>query len=246
MKQPVGVQRVNRVALHMLAAMVGAATVVAACQSGAPAAAQAGGDQPTSMPTVAGDTPGGQPLAAPPPPGMDFAIFAGGCFWCMEGPFEAQAGVVEVLSGYTGGTELNPTYEQVGRSATGHAEAVRVVFDPTVVSYAQLVEVFWQTHDPTDAGGQFADRGAQYRPAIFVNSDAQRAAAEASRAALIESGRFEDPVVVPVEAAGAFWVAEDYHQDYYRTHADRYSRYRVGSGRHAFLERVWGTDIGAH
>jgi len=160
----------------------------------------------------------------------------------MEGPFEHLDGVVEVLAGYTGGEEPHPTYEQVSSGTTGHAEAVRVVYDPDVVSYDTLLDTYWRSMDPTDAGGQFADRGSQYRPAIFVFNDAQRAAAEASKAALEASGRFDRPIIVPIEDAGPFWVAEDYHQDYYLTHPDRYQRYREGSGRAAFLRRVWGDD----
>jgi methionine-S-sulfoxide reductase len=170
------------------------------------------------------------------------AIFAGGCFWCMEGPFEAVDGVSEVLSGYTGGDEPNPTYREVGSGRTGHTEAVRVVYDPTVVGYAALLDVFWRSFDPTDAGGQFADRGPQYRPAIFVTTAEERAAAERSRANLEASGRFDAPIVVPVADAGPFWVAEDYHQDYYRTNPDHSRRYRRGSGREAFLQEHWGDD----
>jgi methionine-S-sulfoxide reductase len=184
----------------------------------------------------------GQPLAEPPPEGMAVAIFAGGCFWCMEGPFEALDGVSEVLSGYTGGDEPHPTYQQVSSGRTGHAEAVRVVYDPSVVSYETLLDTYWRSMDPTDAGGQFADRGSQYRPAIFVSEAAQREAAEGSKAALEASGRFDEPIIVPIEDAGDFWVAEDYHQNYYRTHPDQYHRYRRGSGRAGFLERVWGAD----
>lgn len=187
---------------------------------------------------------GGQPLAPAPAAGLEVAHFAGGCFWCMEGPFEHLAGVREVLSGYTGGTERGPTYEEVGHGRTSHAEAVRVVFDPAQVTYEALLDVFWRSMDPTDGGGQFADRGTQYRPAIWVFSDAQRTAAEQSKAALAASGRFGEPIVVPVLDAGDFWVAEDYHQNYYRTNPDHYLRYRRGSGRVAFLERTWGQDIG--
>ena len=187
-----------------------------------------------------GDETGGQPLAQPAPEGAEVAVFAGGCFWCMEGPFEAVDGVSEVLSGYTGGAETNPTYRAVSSGLTSHTEAVRVVFDPTVVSYGELVEVFWRAMDPTDAGGQFADRGAQYRPGIFVTSAAQRVAAEASKENLQGSNPFGRPIIVPIEDAGAFWVAEAYHQDYYRTNTAHYQRYRRGSGRSAFLERYWG------
>ena len=193
------------------------------------------GNAQTSQPSSEG-----QPLADPAPEGMSVAIFAGGCFWCMEGPFEHIDGVFEVLSGYTGGVEQNPTYRQVGHGETGHTEAVRVVFDPAVTSYDALLDTFWRSMNPTDAGGQFADRGSQYRPGIFVFDDAQRQAAEASKGALEASGRFDEPIIVPIESAGDFWVAEDYHQDYYRTNPEHYRRYRRGSGRTGFLERVWG------
>ena len=187
---------------------------------------------------------GGQPLIPPAPAGLAEATFAGGCFWCMEGPFEALDGVVEVYSGYTGGPEANPTYDQVARGRTGHTEAVRVVYDPALVSYEQLLEVYWRQIDPTDPNGQFADRGAQYRPGIFTHDEAQRVAAERSREALDASGRFDRPVRVGIEPVGPFYVAEDYHQDYYRTNSVRYRQYRRGSGREGFLERAWADDPG--
>ena len=188
----------------------------------------------------------GTVAAAPAAPGEAIAIFAGGCFWCMEGPFEAKAGVSEVLSGYTGGTEPHPTYHEVGSGSTGHTEAVLVRYDPKQVTYKQLVELYWRTMNPTDAGGQFADRGTQYRPAIFVSTPEERATAEASRAELEAEKRFDEPIVVPVEQAGIFWVAEDYHQDYYKTHALNYSTYRSLSGRKGFLTKKWGIDVGSH
>lgn len=188
----------------------------------------------------------GTVAAAPAAPGEAIAIFAGGCFWCMEGPFEALSGVSEVLSGYTGGPEPHPTYHQVGGGSTGHTEAVLVRYDPKQVSYKHLVEVYWRTINPTDAGGQFADRGPQYRPAIFVSTPEERATAEASRAELEAAKRFEEPIVVPVEQAGTFWVAEDYHQDYYKTHLLNYATYRSLSGRKGFLVKKWGIDIGSH
>ena len=188
----------------------------------------------------------GTVAAAPAAPGEAIAIFAGGCFWCMEGPFEALTGVSEVLSGYTGGPELHPTYQQVGGGSTGHTEAVLVRYDPKQVTYKHLVEVYWRTMNPTDAGGPFADRGPQYRPAIFVSTAEERATAEASRAELEAAKRFEEPIVVPVEQASTFWVAEDYHQDYYKTHVLNYSTYRSLSGRKGFLTKKWGIDIGSH
>lgn len=196
---------------------------------------------PGGSPSAQESQPSGQPQADAPPEGMAVAIFAGGCFWCMEGPFEAIEGVTEVLSGYTGGPEQNPTYHDVARGRTGHTEAVRVVFDPDTVSYAQLLQAYWRAMDPTDAGGQFADRGTQYRPAIFYFDEAQRVAAEASKAEMQAEGPFAAPIIVPIQPAEPFWVAEDYHQDYYRTNADHYQRYRRGSGRSAFIERHWGS-----
>lgn len=167
------------------------------------------------------------------------AIFAGGCFWCMEGPFEKLDGVAAVVSGYAGGTVENPTYEQVCRGTTGHMEVVRVDYDPARIGYPALLETFWRQIDPTDPGGQFADRGSQYGTAIFVATDEERTAAEASKAALAASGRFARPIVTPILPAARFWPAEEYHQDYYLKNPDHYHRYRVGSGRAAFLDRVW-------
>ena len=170
------------------------------------------------------------------------ATFAGGCFWCMEKPFETVPGVSAVISGYTGGQVEDPTYKQVSRGGTGHAEAIRIHYDPSQVTYADLLEIFWRQIDPTDAGGQFVDRGDQYRSEIFVHDAAQRAAAEASRAALEASGRFSDPLVTQVTDAGPWYPAEEYHQDYYKKSPVDYQRYRAGSGRDRFLDRVWGDD----
>ena len=170
------------------------------------------------------------------------ATFAGGCFWCMEGPFEALDGVASVVSGFTGGPEVDPTYEEVASGRTGHAEAVEVRYDPSVVSYEQLLETYWRQIDPTDGGGQFADRGRQYRPAIFVHDEEQRAKAEASKRALAASGKFSEAIAVAIEPAGPFYVAEAYHQDFYRTNPGRYQRYKVGSGRAGYLERTWKNE----
>ena len=144
------------------------------------------------------------------------AIFAGGCFWCMVQPFDTYPGIEKVESGYTGGHVVNPTYEQVKAGGTGHTEAVRITFDPSVVSYADLVEIYWQQTDPTDAFGQFQDHGDNYRPVIFVKDEEQRAIAQASKDALANSGRFTDPIVTTIEDAQPFYVAEDYHQDFYK------------------------------
>jgi peptide-methionine (S)-S-oxide reductase len=168
------------------------------------------------------------------------ATLAGGCFWCLEGPLEAVRGVGEVYSGYTGGALEHVTYQQIGRGDTGHVEAVRVVYDPTQVTYAQLLDVFVHNIDPTQDDGQFCDRGAQYRSAIFVANSEERAAAnEALRAA---GARLGVRVVTEVRDAGPFWLAEDYHQDFYRTHAAHYQRYRAGCGRDARLEALWGSS----
>ncbi len=171
---------------------------------------------------------------------LETATFAGGCFWCMEPPFEKLDGVVDVVSGYSGGPEPDPTYEQVASGRTGHAEAVQVRWDPDRVSYAELVEVFWRQIDPTDPGGQFVDRGRQYRTAIFFHDEGQRRVAEASKANLATSGRFSKPLVTEIVPFTGFHRAEEYHQDYYKKNAIRYRFYRYGSGRDGFLEKIWG------
>ena len=170
------------------------------------------------------------------------ATFAGGCFWCLEPPFEKLAGVSSVVSGYIGGPELNPTYRQVASGQTGHIEAVQVTFDPETIGYERLLEVYWMQFDPTDAGGSFVDRGHQYTSAVFVHDDEQRRLAEASRTDLAASGRFEDPIVTPVRDAGVFYPAEDYHQDYYRKSPAHYKRYRSGSGRDPFIRAHWSEE----
>ena len=169
------------------------------------------------------------------------AIFAGGCFWCMERPFEELPGVISVLSGYTGGEIEGPSYEEVSAGRTGHAEAVRVLYDPARISYEQLLEVFWHNVDPTQANAQFYDHGTQYRSAIFYLDEAQRRAAEASRDALLASGRFER-IYTEIVPASTFWPAEEYHQDYYRKNPLRYNFYRHTCGRDARLEALWGKD----
>ncbi len=172
----------------------------------------------------------------------ELATLAGGCFWCMEPPFEGQPGVRSVISGYTGGPEENPTYRQVSSGQTGHTEAVQIDFNPEMISYEDLLQIYWRSFDPTDAGGQFADRGSQYRPGIFFHSEAQRAAAERSQAALAESGRFSKPIAIEITEFGAFYPAEEYHQDYYKKNSAHYNAYAVGSGRKGFLKKVWGDD----
>lgn len=169
----------------------------------------------------------------------EVAIFGGGCFWCMEPPFEQVEGVIDVMAGYSGGDEKNPTYEQVSSGRTSHLEAVRVIYDPSRVSYRQLVEIFWHQIDPTDDGGQFADRGSHYRTAIFYQTDEQKSIAEKSREALDESGIFRSAVATRILPAKPFYPAEEYHQDYYLKNVLHYSAYKTGSGRAGFIERVW-------
>ena len=167
------------------------------------------------------------------------ATFAGGCFWCTESDFEKVDGVVEVVSGYTGGDEENPTYEQVSSGTTGHYEAVQVYFDPLKISYTELLDVFWRHVNPTDAGGQFVDRGPQYRSAIFYHDEEQKALAEKSKAAMDSSGVFKTPLVTPIIPLKQFYPAEKYHQDYYKKNPIRYKWYRSGSGRDQYLESIW-------
>jgi len=166
------------------------------------------------------------------------AIFAGGCFWCIEAAFELMPGVVEAISGYTGGTGENPTYEEVSTGRTGHFEAVLVRYDPEQISYEQLLEQFWRSINPTDEGGQFYDRGSQYFTAVFYLDEGQRLLAEASKRALEESGVFDEPIVTQILPAKPFYVAEDYHQDYFQNYLAQYKRYTVGSGREAYVEET--------
>ena len=173
---------------------------------------------------------------------VESAIFAGGCFWCVEANFEKVDGVIEVLSGYTGGHKENPTYKEVCSHTTGHVEAVQVTYDANLVTYEDLLEVFWRTVDPTDAGGQFVDRGETYASAIFVANEQQRQTAQDSKQRLADSDRFEAPLVTPIRDAAKFYVAEDYHQDFYHTHPLKYKAYRFGSGRDQFIAKIWGDD----
>jgi peptide methionine sulfoxide reductase msrA/msrB len=168
------------------------------------------------------------------------ATLAGGCFWCVEADFEKVDGVKEVISGYTGGHKENPTYEEVSSGGTGHAEAVQIIYDPKKVSYRDLLEVFWRHIDPTDSGGQFVDRGSQYRSAIFYHNEEQKRLAEESKQELERSGVLKKPIATEIVKLTTFYRAEDYHQDYYKTHAYRYKLYRWNSGRDQFLERTWG------
>lgn len=168
------------------------------------------------------------------------AIFAGGCFWCVEADFDKVDGVLSTTSGYIGGTVANPTYAQVSSKQTGHAEAVEVVFDPRRVSYERLLEHFWHTTDPTTKNRQFCDIGTPYRHAIFAVDDAQRRAAQASMAAQERSKPFKDPLVTEITRAGTFYPAEDYHQDYYKKNPLRYQYYRAGCGRDQRVRQLWG------
>ncbi len=172
----------------------------------------------------------------------DKATFAGGCFWCIEAPFEQINGVIEVQSGYTGGHKENPTYEEVSSGQTGHFEAVQITYDPAQITYRELLDVFWQQIDPTDDGGQFADRGSQYRTAIFYQNDEQKKIAEASKAALNTSGKFDNPIVTQILPASTFYPAEDYHQDYYKKCPVRYKSYKKGSGREDYIKKTWGAE----
>jgi len=170
---------------------------------------------------------------------IESAVFAGGCFWCTESDFEKVDGVIEVISGYTGGQKENPTYTEVSSGGTGHAEAALVRYDPKKVSYEKLLEVFWRHIDPTDPGGQFADRGTQYRSAIFYKNEIQRQLAEKSKQDLQASGRFERPIATQIVPLTRFYPAENYHQDYYKKNPIRYNWYRSGSGRDSFLKKAW-------
>jgi len=182
----------------------------------------------------------GATLAAEEPPATAIATFAGGCFWCMEPVFDAFDGVISTTSGYTGGTLPNPTYEEVSSGSTGHAEAIQVRYDPARVSYDRLLEVYWRNIDPTVSNRQFCDRGTQYRTAIFYHDEAQRLAAERSRAELERSGAIAVAIATDIVAAGTFYPAEDYHQDYYRKNPVRYQRYHDACGRDERLEELWG------
>jgi peptide-methionine (S)-S-oxide reductase len=179
-------------------------------------------------------------FAQQPAAGQAVATFAGGCFWCMEPPYDALPGVLSTTSGYMGGSESNPTYEEVSSGKTGHAEVVQVVYDPRKVTYAKLLEVFWENVDPTVVDRQFCDIGNQYRTAIFYRDEEQRRLAEASKQALMKAKPFKDDIVTPVVPAGEFWPAEEHHQNYYMKNPVRYKFYRTGCGRDARLKQIWG------
>lgn len=188
------------------------------------------------------DDPAERSEYAPDDPSLAVATFAGGCFWCVEAGFEKIPGVEEAVSGYSGGEEKNPTYQEVSAGRTGHTEAVRVYYDPDVITYTGLLQAFWRMMDPTDADGQFVDRGKQYRPAIFYHNAEQERLAKESKQALIDSGRYQEPVVIEIVPLQAFYPAEAYHQDYYKKNPVRYNIYTFNSGRYQFIEKVWGED----
>lgn len=206
------------------------------------AVSQAPATQPSSDKSSKSSPTPDNPLAPPPAEGHDTAILAGGCFWCVESALQELDGVVEVFSGFTGGEEEHPSYREVSSGTTGHTEAVWVEFDPDKISYEELLHHFWRSMDPTDAEGQFADRGSQYRPAIFVQNDEQRQIAEASKAELEASGPFDEPIIVPILDAMPFYLAEPYHQDFYKKKPRHYRRYVRASGRKGFIERTWKAE----
>jgi peptide-methionine (S)-S-oxide reductase len=175
---------------------------------------------------------------------VEKAVFAGGCFWCMVKPFEQQEGIVKAVSGYTGGTVENPTYEQVCSGTTGHYEAVEITYDPAIFPYEKLLALFWQQIDPTDPGGQFYDRGKSYQTAIFYQNEEQKRLAEVSKEQLANSGRFTKPIVTPILPAAEFYPAEEYHQGYYKKNPAHYESYHVGSGRAGFIKTHWGDQLG--
>jgi len=171
---------------------------------------------------------------------VEQATFAGGCFWCMQHPFDKLKGVISTTVGYTGGHKTQPTYNEVSAGGTGHAESVRIEFDPSKISYQQLLDVFWRQINPTDAGGQFVDRGSQYRTVIFYHNEKQHQLAKQSAMALAASGRFDKPIATRIVSASAFWPAESYHQHYADKNPVRYHFYRYHSGRDQYLDRIWG------
>jgi methionine-S-sulfoxide reductase len=173
---------------------------------------------------------------------VEKATFAGGCFWCMQPPFDKLKGVISTKAGYTGGQKLQPTYNEVSAGGTGHAESVLIEFDPSKISYQQLLDVFWRQIDPTDAGGQFVDRGSQYLTVIFYHNEKQRQLAEQSRDVLETSGRFGKSIVTRIVPAATFWSAEEYHQHYADKNPIRYHFYRYHSGRDQYLDRIWGNN----
>jgi peptide-methionine (S)-S-oxide reductase len=189
---------------------------------------------------VAGRSQAQTEAAKPPPAGEAVATFAGGCFWCMEAAFQHVPGVSAAISGYTGGHVPNPSYERVSQRDTGHKESVRVVYDPKKLTYQKLLDIYWHNIDPFDNRGQFCDKGDEYRPVIFYHTDEQKKLADATKAKYV--ARFKRPLAVEIEPAKTFYVAEDYHQDYYEKNPVRYKFYRYNCGRDQRLQQVWGAD----
>lgn len=181
-----------------------------------------------------------------PATGYEVATFAGGCFWCMQPPFDKLEGVISTTVGYIGGQTTNPNYKEVSSGGTGHAEAIEVTFDPKLVSYEKLLETFWHNVDPLRVNAQFCDVGNQYRTAIFYHNAEQKRQADASMKALEESGRFDQPIATQIVEAGPFYAAEDYHQSYYKKNEYRYSFYRWNCGRDQRLKQLWGDEAGSH
>jgi peptide-methionine (S)-S-oxide reductase len=204
-------------------------------------ATNASGDKSTevSAPTNTTDAPPVDPAV------LDTATFAGGCFWCMEPPYDKIEGVQSTISGYAGGEQPNPTYDEVAGGRTNHTESVQVVYDTTAVGFERLLEVYWHNVDPLDDRGQFCDRGRQYRPVIFYHDARQQRLAEASKQELVASNRFDQPIVVPVQPLDAFYPAEEYHQNFYQKNPTRYTTYRRGCGRDARLQELWGDEAGS-
>jgi peptide-methionine (S)-S-oxide reductase len=217
--------------MNRLLLLVACAATLMACRSAEQAPGPTSGQGAADRTTVvdpAGD-----------PPGTRYTVLAGGCFWCVEADFDKVDGVISTTSGYAGGTEVNPTYGEVGSGRTGHTEAVRIVYDSTRVSYRQLLEYFWRHHDPLTPNRQFCDAGPQYRAAIFYQTPGQRALADSLKQAY--QGRFPTPIVTEIVPETPFYRAEDYHQDFYRTNPERYDSYRLGCRRDARIEQLWGT-----
>ena len=215
--------------LRSFAGPIGATVLLAALAMATVPASQEG----LALPPPAVDIPAGQASSA-------VAVLAGGCFWGVQGVFQHVKGVTNAVSGYAGGERSTATYEQTNSGTTGHAESVQITYDPARITYERLLEIFWREIDPTDDGGQFVDRGPQYRTVVFVHDDAQRAAAEASKAALAAGGRFERPIVTRILPFTTFYPAEDYHQDFYLKNPAKYKFYRWNCGRDQRLEQIWG------
>jgi peptide-methionine (S)-S-oxide reductase len=200
----------------------------------------------SALPLRAGIGSAAAAAAKPATHALSKAVFAGGCFWCEEATFEGFTGIKSVVSGFSGGTQENPTYEQVSAGHTGHAESVEITFDPAIITYQKLLNIYWHNIDPTQANAQFCDHGDQYRSAIFYANEVQRRAALASMKAIEASKALKAPIVTQIVPLTKFWPAEEYHQDYYKKNPADYHAYRLGCGRDARLREVWGAAAGAH